>query len=193
METPPPSGGHVVSGLSAPPSLLTAQNLRVATQSPSSDALSHSHADLAKSANGTSANGEKQGPKKTAFDLYADERRPELLEKALASEPDDQDDLDPLIRKRQVAKELEREWEDLSEDARGRYQDLADKQRDGSSVKKEDAPPRSGGDRSSSSAKPTTAPHAAAEDNTPTATQDEDVEMGNYDSDQETQGEKQDE
>ncbi|KAB5570552.1 hypothetical protein GE09DRAFT_1283632 [Coniochaeta sp. 2T2.1] len=204
METPPPPGGHVISGLSAPPNLLTAQNLRVATHSPSSDAFSHSHADnlAAKSANGGgtgSANGKQQGgPKKGAFELYAEERRPGLLEKAAADEDVDEDD-DAAARRTHVEDELSRGWQDLSEDARGKYQDLADKQRDRSSVKKEDAPPRSshgGGDRrSSSSAKPTTAPQAgAAAEDTPTATQDEDVEMGNYnDSDQETQGEKQDE
>jgi hypothetical protein len=117
-----------------------------------------------------------------------------LLEKA-----EDDDDEDREGRAANVEEELARSWKHLSEEERSTYQDLADQQREKLSAKKDTDAPRSRGDRSSSSAKPAPreegdaggdAEAQAAED---TPAQDEDVEMGNYDSDQETQGEKQDE
>ncbi|KAH8909731.1 hypothetical protein BR93DRAFT_975957 [Coniochaeta sp. PMI_546] len=195
IETPPPAGGPSSSSAALGPSgLLNSQNLLRATQSPSSDAFSHSHShgDLAKSTNG--ANG-KQGKKApNAFELYCEERRPALLEKA-----EDDDDEDREGRAANVEEELARGWKNLSEEERGTYQDLADQKREKLTAKKEADAPRSRGDRSSSSAKPAPqeegdgggdAEAPGAED---TPAQDEDVEMGNYDSDQETQGEKQDE
>lgn len=189
IETPPPAGGPSSGSAALGPSgLLNSQNLR-ASQSPSSDAFSHSHShgDLAKS-NGTNGKqGGKKGP--DAFELYCEEARPALMEKA---EEDDAEDREGLVL--HVEEELARGWKELSDDKREAYQDLAEQQQEKLGAKKE--PSR--GDRSSSSAKPAArdegdggveAEGQTADD---TPAQDEDVEMGNYDSDQETQGEKQD-
>lgn len=202
-ETPPPPGGPSSSAAPGGPSgnPLSSQNLLRATQSPSSDALSHSHShgDAAKpAANGANGKqGKKVGASPSAFELYCEERRPALLEKA---EDDDDEDREGGGRAANVHEELAKGWKDLPEEERSAYQDLADRQREKLGAKKEaDAAPRGRGDRSSSSAKP--APRdegegegeAEAQGAEDTPAQDEDVEMGNYDSDQETQGEKQDE
>lgn len=198
-ETPPPPTDRAPSSATAAAAAKADDNkLATAAQSPSSD-VSRSHsrsraeAATKASTNGaaSSANGggKSTAGKKTAeatsagFELYCEEKRPELLEKAAEEEDGEEDDDNKPANN--IEEELEKGWKGLSEEARSAYRDAAGKK---SVVAKKEAAGR--GERSSSSAKPVARDEGGAED-TPAA--DEDVEMGNYDSDQETQGEKQDE
>jgi hypothetical protein len=154
------------------------------TLSPSSDAYSHSqHADNnnnRKPTNGASSNKASKKPA-SAFEIFSTEVRPSL---------DEDDD-------KAVEEELARRWKELSEARRDEYQAQADRDLDNAAAAAAAASnkPRKGSDRSSPSAK--AAGEADDEDgqrqmaeDTPVGDQrDEDVEMGNYDSGEETQGE----
>lgn len=156
------------------------QNLLV--HSPSSDAFSAQQGDAA----GSKANGvHKDAPKKpgSAFDLYCDETRPSLKDKA--KEDDD------------IEKELSSQWKELSDSRRDEYQSRADQQMADYEKEKEayDAKAKeaaeakaNGNDKAESTESDQPAATAGAE--RASREQQEDVEMTNYDTDQETQGEK---
>lgn len=157
------------------------QNLLV--HSPSSDAFSAQQGDAA----GSKTNGVHKGaPKKpgSAFDLYCDETRPSLKDDA--KEGDD------------LEKELSSGWKDLSESRRDEYQSRADQQMadyekekeayDDAKAKEAADAKADGGDKAESTEPDR--PAATAEAERASQEQQEDVEMTNYDTDQETQGEK---
>jgi hypothetical protein len=146
------------------------------TLSPSSDAYSHSqHADnnSRKPTNGASINKLSKKPV-SAFEVFSTEVRPSI---------DEDDD-------KAVEEELARRWKELPESRRDEYQSQADRNLDNAASNK----PKKESDRSSPSAKAAgeadddDGQRQMAED-TPVGDQrDEDVEMGNYDSGEETQG-----
>ncbi|RKU47905.1 hypothetical protein DL546_009140 [Coniochaeta pulveracea] len=176
IETPPPGGSSSLG----PSNLLTAQNLN--TLSPSSDAYSHSQqADNhnRKATNGASSN---KASKKaaSAFEVFSAEVRPSI---------DEEDD-------KAVEDELARRWKELPESRREEYQSQADRNVDNAAAASSNKL-RKESDRSSPSAKAVGEGEVDDDDgqrqmaeDTPLGDQrDEDVEMGNYDSGEETQGE----
>lgn len=127
----------------------------------------------------------------SAFDLYCDETRSSLKEKL--KEGDDVED------------ELSSRWKDLPDSQRDVYQSRAEQQLAEYEKEKEAYDAKAAKDAAGSKAdgdddkadkadstepdRPSAAAAAAEEDGTSRAPQ-EDVEMTNYDTDQETQGEK---
>jgi hypothetical protein len=153
--------------------------------SPSSDAFSAAQLDGAKT-NGV----HKAAPKKpgNAFDLYCDETRPSLKEKS--------EDGEDTINEEE---ELSRRWKDLPEGQRDEYQARAEGQMADYEKEKEaydDAKTKRAEDEakadSAANAEATESeqPAAEAEGEERTPRPQEDVEMTNYDTDQETQGDK---
>jgi len=165
--------------------------------SPSSDALS-----AAQQGEGSKTNGVHKGAPKmpgTAFDLYCDDTRPGLQDK---SKPGDS-----------VEEELSSGWKDLPDTQREEYQSRADRQMaeyekdkdayDDAKAKEESAAASAKAEESNDKAESTESDRPAAEaaeeevsqeqqqqQQQQPADEDEDVEMANYDTDQETQGEK---
>ncbi|KAH6849966.1 hypothetical protein B0I37DRAFT_370354 [Chaetomium sp. MPI-CAGE-AT-0009] len=163
------------------------QNLLV--HSPSSDAYS-----AAQQGEGGKTNGVHKGaPKKpgSAFDLYCEDTRPSLKEKAKEGDS--------------VEEELSSSWKDLPEGQRDEYQARADrrmaeyeKEKDAyDDAKKEAASAASakaaaeeGNDKAESTESDQAAAEAGEGRERQQQPQQEDVEMTNYDTDQETQGER---
>lgn len=174
------------------------QNLLV--HSPSSDAYS-----AAQQGEGSKTNGVHKGaPKKpgSAFDLYCEDTRPSLKEKAKEGES--------------VEDELASSWKELPESQRDEYQARADrrmaeyeKEKDAYDDAKEKAATaaaaaaasaKAAAEDGNDKAESTESDQAAAEageereaqqqQQQPQQPQQEDVEMTNYDTDQETQGER---
>ena len=167
------------------------QNLLV--HSPSSDAYS-----AAQQGEGSKTNGVHKGaPKKpgSAFDLYCEDTRPSLKEKAKEGES--------------VEEELSTNWKELPESQRDEYQTRADrrmaeyeKEKDAYDDAKEKAATAAaaasakaaaeeGNDKAESTESDQAAAEAGEEREAQQAPQqDEDVEMTNYDTDPETQGER---
>lgn len=171
------------------------QNLLV--HSPSSDAYS-----AAQQGEGSKTNGVHKGaPKKpgSAFDLYCEDTRPSLKEKAKEGES--------------VEDELASSWKELPESQRDEYQARADR-RMAEYEKEKDAYDDAKEKAATAAAAAAVSAKAAAEDGNDKAEstesdqaaaeageereaqqqqqqpQQEDVEMTNYDTDQETQGER---
>jgi hypothetical protein len=155
------------------------QNLLV--HSPSSDFSAAQGGDAA----GSKTNGVHKGaPKKpgSAFDLYCAETRPSVKDKAKEGD--------------NVEEELSRRWKDLPDDRRDEYQSRADsqmaeyeKEKDAYDAKaKEAASAKADADNKAESTESDRPAEGAGEGRT--SRQQEDVEMTNYDTDQETQGEK---
>jgi hypothetical protein len=169
------------------------QNLLV--HSPSSDAYS-----AAQQGEGSKTNGVHKGaPKKpgSAFDLYCEDTRPSLKEKAKEGES--------------VEEELSSNWKELPESQRDEYQTRADhrmaeyeKEKDAYDDAKEKAATaaaaasaKAAAEEGNDKAESTESDQAAAEaeageeqEAQQAPQQDEDVEMANYDTDPETQGER---
>ncbi|KAK4106250.1 hypothetical protein N658DRAFT_502746 [Parathielavia hyrcaniae] len=175
------------SGLDAPSSVnagtpgstFISQNLLV--HSPSSDAFSAAAA-------GSKTNGVHRGaPKKpgSAFDLYCAEAGPSVKDKAKEGDS--------------VEEELSRRWKDLSESRRDEYQTRADDQMaeydqekdayDEAKAQEREASAKAGSNKAESteSDRP---PAGGAGEGRSTSGQQDDVDMTNYDTDQETQGER---
>ncbi|KXX83273.1 Non-histone protein 10 [Madurella mycetomatis] len=169
------------SSLAAPGSTFISQNVQA--HSPSSDAFSAAQQPDAAS----KTNGVHEAPKKpgTAFDLYCDDNRESLKEKNKEGEAN-------------VEEELSRGWKDLPESRRDEYQVRADRQT--AEYEKEkaafDEKAKSGDDDAKASsngnaeATETEPPAASAGGEERTPRPQEDVEMTNYDTDPETQGER---
>jgi hypothetical protein len=169
------------------------QNLLV--HSPSSDAFS-----AAQQGEGSKTNGVHKGaPKKpgSAFDLFCDDTRPTLKEDAKEGD--------------NMEEELSSGWKDLPDTQRDEYQSRADRQMAEYEKEKaayDDAKAKQAAAAAAASAKAeaeegndkaesteSDRPAAGAGDGDRTSQQreqqeQEDVEMANYDTDQETQGEK---
>jgi hypothetical protein len=156
------------------------QNLLV--HSPSSDAFSAAQPG---DAAGSKTNGVHKGaPKKpgSAFDLYCAETRPSVKDKAKEGD--------------NVEEELSRRWKDLPDDRRDEFQARAEsqmaeyeKEKDAYEAKaKEDARAKADSDNKAESTESDRPAGEAGEGRT--SQQQEDVEMTNYDTDQDTQGEK---
>lgn len=158
----------------APGSTFINQNLT--TLSPSSDAFSHTLADTQSQsqkdakdskgsdkdgANGTSAVKEPSD----AFEFYCAEMRPEFKEKA-----EDKDDDE------KIEAELARSWKDLSKDEQAVYEERFEEEKEKQKKAKKDEPASQEAADRREGAEP-----SQAEDTPQPATQDEDVEMGNYD------------
>lgn len=163
--------------------------------SPSSDAFSAAQPDAA--ATSTKTNGVHKAPPKkpgTAFDLCSDETRASLMDKA-------KDDDEATVEE-----ELTRRWKDLSDTQRDEYQTRADrrmaeyekekdaydakaKKEEGSGGEKAEADNDGANAEATESEQPAPARTSGDDEQTPQQ-QQEDVEMTNYDTDQETQGEK---
>ncbi|GAB1320276.1 hypothetical protein MFIFM68171_10486 [Madurella fahalii] len=169
------------SSLAAPGSTFINQNVQA--HSPSSDAFS-----AAQQPDGAGkTNGVHEAPKKpgTAFDLYCDDNRESLKEKSKGGDAN-------------VEEELSRGWKDLTDSRRDEYQVRADQQT--AEYEKEkaafDEKAKSGDDdakadsNGNAEATETERPAASAGGEEQTPRPQEDVEMTNYDTDQETQGER---
>ncbi|KAK4156730.1 hypothetical protein C8A00DRAFT_30393 [Chaetomidium leptoderma] len=158
------------------------QNLLV--HSPSSDTFSAAQQG---DAAGSKTNGIHKGrPEKpgSAFDLYCDETRSSAKDKA--KEDDNAEE------------ELSRSWKDLPDSQRDEYQSRADqqmadyeKERDAydADAKEAAASAKADADDKAESIEPERQAAATGEERA-SPQQQEDVEMTNYDTDQETQGEK---
>ncbi|KAL2024628.1 hypothetical protein VTK56DRAFT_6829 [Thermocarpiscus australiensis] len=157
------------------------QNHRV--HSPSSDAFSAAQQPDAGKTNSGSKAPKKPG---SAFDLYCDENRASVKEKSKDGDANEEE-------------ELSRRWKDLSESQRSEYQARADRQM-ADYVKARDAHDgkRNAGDGGGKADSDGTAEviesgrsaARAGADERASQQQQEDVEMTNYDTDQETQGER---
>ncbi|KAK3302364.1 uncharacterized protein B0T15DRAFT_514408 [Chaetomium strumarium] len=184
----------VFTNLEAPSSVSTggagstfiSQNLLL--QSPSSDAFSGTQLGDSK------ANGVHKGPPKkpgNAFDLYCNDTRPSLKDKAAEGSTNTEE-------------ELSRRWKDLPESQREEYQNLADRQMaeyekekdayDAEAKASSDSAKTDEGNGKADSTDPERPRGASAGgEGRNVSRQQDDVEMTNYDTDQETQGEKPDE
>ncbi|KAK4239620.1 Non-histone protein 10 [Achaetomium macrosporum] len=176
-----------LTNLEAPSSVSTAgagstfisQNLLL--QSPSSDAFSATQLGDSKT------NGVHKGPPKkpgNAFDLYCDETRPSLKDKAKEGGTN-------------MEEELSRRWKDLPDSQRDEYQALADRQmaeyekeKDAYDAEAKASSDSAKTDEGNGKAESTESERPAGADGRSVSRQQEDVEMTNYDTDQETQGEK---
>ncbi|KAK0711436.1 hypothetical protein B0H67DRAFT_585342 [Lasiosphaeris hirsuta] len=193
-----PGGGVTFTG---------SQNLR--TQSPSSDAFSAQHLEGGGRANGV----HRQAPRKpgSAFDLYCDETRDSLKDKSK-----DDESAEGAGGSGGVEEELARSWKDLATSRREEFETRADdemakyqKEKDAYDAKSaakaaaksardaerdaendansgatEEVDENGDGDRDARAVSSVVAGGSVG------SPQQEDVEMGNYDTDQETQGEK---
>ncbi|KAK3357049.1 hypothetical protein B0T25DRAFT_145440 [Lasiosphaeria hispida] len=189
-----PGGGLTFTG---------SQHLR--TQSPSSDAFSAQHLEGGGRANGV----HRQAPKKpgSAFELYCDETRDSLKDKSK-----DDESAEGAAGSGGVEEELARGWKDLATSRREEFETRAegemakykkekdayeakaaaksardaerDADNDANSGATEEADENGDGDRDARAMSSVVAGGSVG------SPQQEDVEMGNYDTDQETQGEK---
>ncbi|KAL2137183.1 hypothetical protein VTI74DRAFT_7730 [Chaetomium olivicolor] len=176
-----------------PGSTFISQNLLV--HSPGSDAFPK-QPDAASKTNGVDKGGAPKKPG-TAFDLYCDETRPSLKDDKIAEGDNNSMEV-----------ELSRRWKDLPDTQRDEYQSRADRQmadyekekaaydeakenttNTGAENKSAKAGDSDGKSESTERERPSASAAATAESSA-SRRQDEDVEMGNYDTDQETQGEK---
>ncbi|KAK4114254.1 hypothetical protein N656DRAFT_750204 [Canariomyces notabilis] len=178
-----------LTGLDASSSVPALPGFVAQTHSPSSDAFSAAQQPDAGKTNGVHNKAPKQP--RSAFDLYCDDNRSSAKEKA--KEGGDAADVD---------EELSRGWKELSDGRRDEYQARADQQ--SAEYEKEkaafDAAKRNNGasagnkadSNGNGSGEATESepprPGAGGEDQTPG--QQDDVDMTNYDTDQETQGER---
>ncbi|KAH8889289.1 hypothetical protein GQ53DRAFT_690455, partial [Thozetella sp. PMI_491] len=132
--------------------------------------------DGAESQSQRDTQGSAQASKKdaSAFDLYCEGARPALLEK---SKEEGSADLN-------IEEELAKAWADLPAEEKEDFVARAQAMEDKDEQEKDDA-----ADKEKLSGTPTIQAEAggAQAEDTPQATQDEDVEMANYDTDQETQ------
>ncbi|KAK0722789.1 hypothetical protein B0T26DRAFT_617104, partial [Lasiosphaeria miniovina] len=151
------------------------------THSPSSDTFSAQHLD------GQTTNGVHKAPRKpgNAFDLYCDENRDSFKDKS--------DDAGAGVEE-----ELARGWKDLPETQREEFQTRAEDEMAKYHAAKEDYDEKAKARRERSTAKGNDADDterrtAAEEARADQAQEDIEMDMGNYDTDQETQGEKPDE
>jgi len=152
------------------------------THSPSSDAFSTQPGD-------GKPNGSRLFPPKkpgSAFELYCDERRAEQrLDKEDKPKDGDAEDEDE--------QRLARGWKDLTDSRREEFEaraedEMAQYQKEKEAYEAKEAAKKDDDmDVDSERRGPSASVNAAGETPQP---QDQDVEMGNYDSDQETQGEK---
>jgi hypothetical protein len=200
--TPPPQPkekplrikrGHrkpsALTGLDASSSVPALPGFVAQNHSPSSDAFSAAQQPDAGKTNGV----HNKAPKKpgSAFDLYCDDNRSSAKEKA--KEGGDAAD---------VEEELSRGWKELSDGRRDEYQARADQQsaeyekekaafdaakRDNGASAGNKADSNGNGSGEATESEPPRA-GAGGEDQTPG--QQDDVDMTNYDTDQETQGER---
>ncbi|KAK4455922.1 Non-histone protein 10 [Podospora aff. communis PSN243] len=187
-----PTGGSTSTPGAAGASFVGSQNLQQ-THSPSSDAFSTQPGE-------GKANGVRFFPPKkpgSAFELYCDERRAEQR-KEKEQQKEDKDDTEEGggAEAEEDEQRLARDWKDLGDTRREEFQTRADdelakyhKEKDAYDAKeaaKKDADEEMDVDNErrgvSASLKEA--------DDTPQPQEDQDVEMGNYESDQETQGEK---
>lgn len=164
------------------------QNLLV--HSPSSDAYS-----AAQQGEGGKTNGVHKGaPKKpgSAFDLYCEDTRPSLKEKAKEGDS--------------VEEELSSSWKELPESQRDEYKARADrrmadyqkdkdvydaaKEKEAAAAASAKAAAAEGNDKAGSAESDQAAAEAGEGREAQQQPQQEDVEMTNYDTDQETQGER---
>ncbi|KAL0931994.1 HMG box protein [Colletotrichum truncatum] len=140
-----------------------------ATISPSSETFSHTQGgDTSQGADTARTNGVAKPPKRpgNAFDLYCGETRPALEEK----KKEDDADLN-------VDEELARGWKDLPEGEKEEFQARSEKEmakyqkeKDAFAAKSKSAEPKEEEDE-----------REKTPEQAPAASQDEDVEMGNYD------------
>ena len=125
-------------------------------------------------------NGILKPPKKpgNAFELYCESVRPELLEKRKDDESAAESNID---------EELAKAWKDLPEKEKEEFETQATEALEKYEKEKEDYAAKT-----KDAVEPAVKSEAggAAAEETPQATQDEDVEMANSDTDEETQGEK---
>lgn len=164
-------------------STFISQNLLL--QSPSSDAFSGTQLGDSK------ANGVHKAPPKkpgNAFDLYCDETRSSLKDKTAEGDTNTEE-------------ELSRRWKDLPDSQREEYQNLADRRMaeyekekdayDADAKASSDSTKTDEGNGKADSTEPERHRGASAGgEGRSVSRQQDDVEMTNYDTDQETQGEK---
>ncbi|KAJ9137253.1 Non-histone protein 10 [Pleurostoma richardsiae] len=190
-----PGGSGGLDAASAAPGS-TFINQSVNTLSPSSDAFSHTHADSQKEpkdqkdgaeheddedeaapSSSSRANGVSKPPKKpvNAFELYCADARPKLLA--------DKEEGD--AGSSSIEEELARGWKDLPETEKEEYQTRHDEELAKYQKEKEAYEKKSKAEAAEAKAADPPAAESQAED---TPARDEDVEMANYDTEQDTPG-----
>ncbi|KAK0623175.1 hypothetical protein B0T14DRAFT_166838 [Immersiella caudata] len=188
-----PTGGTTSTPGAAGASFIGSQNLQQ-THSPSSDAFSTQPGE-------GKANGARFFPPKkpgSAFELYCDERRAEQRKEKEEQRKDDKDDTEEggAAEAEEDEQRLERGWKDLADSRREEFQaraddELAKYQKEKDAYDAKEAAKKDGDEEMDVDNERRGVSASVKEaDDTPQPQEDQDVEMGNYDTDQETQGEK---